>query len=128
MISKELLSEVLESDYGCEIYDFELIGSTIKINSIRHKQSPLNDELFLTNIPYGWHKIYNIYELSYKCKAWAYEQGYLIGLNARQGVTMIDIKTNRVLRYISIDNLEQLVRFEFSLYQWILDNKSGCSE
>ena len=61
--------------------------------------------------------------LSNKCKKWAYKQGYLIGLNSRQGITLIDRNTNMTLRYISIDSLEQLVRFELDLCQWILDNK-----
>lgn len=65
----------------------------------------------------------NIYELAHKCKSWVYEQGYLIGLNSRQGVTLIDIQTNMVLRYITFDNLKQVIRFELNLCQWILDNQ-----
>ena len=65
----------------------------------------------------------NIYELAHKCKSWAYEQGYLIGLNSRQGVTLIDINTNNVLRFISINDLSLLIRFELNLCQWILENK-----
>jgi hypothetical protein len=72
----------------------------------------------------GEFQIYiNIYELAYKCKEWAHKQGYLVGLNARQGVTLIDTETNRVLRYITIDNLQQLIRFELNLCEWILENK-----
>lgn len=106
-ISKKLLSEVLK--YSVDKYK---IVSSNEITQIRiwKKDAELWD-----------YRSYDIYHLAHKCKEWALSKGYLIGLNARQGVTLIDINTNRVLRYITIDNLEQTIRFELNLCEWILE-------
>lgn len=98
-----ILTEVL----GIEIYAYEIINNNVWCR-------------------FGEGGVYriNLYELAHKCKEWAYNQGYLIGLNNRQGVTLIDINTNMVLRYIPLDNLEKVVETELNLCQWIKENKT----
>jgi len=121
IISRELLLEIMPLSKREVWEDFHIIpknnfesdkvGYSYKIKGIREKY-----------IGSGA-KHLNIHELAYKCKEWAYEQGYLIGLNCRQGVILIDRNTHMTLRYISIDGLDQVVKFELNLCQWLLENK-----
>lgn len=117
IVSKELLSEVFTSNQ-----------QEFKIDSVKNnivKYSWLCEEQFgYGGVNCKWVSFeINIYELAHKCKEWAYEQGYLIGLNCRQGVILIDRNTHMTLRYISIDGLDQVVKFELNLCQWLLENK-----
>ena len=108
MISKELLSEVLKK----EIREF-----VIEKNELRYI---LKDDI--NNIP----ELYfiNIYELSHKCKEWAFNQGYsYIGNNKllniyREDSQMICIINKDIINWFDIN-------VDFIACEWILKEQNN---
>ena len=122
--SKELISEVLE----IEIVDYYINENQVRINQLWHEDNPLNRELGLFNTSYGCKASINIYELAYKCKEWAYRQGYVLlsGYSA-YGVGLFFCSCKGWLsenydKQIEITNNTE-PKAVFKATQWILDNK-----
>lgn len=121
MISKELLSEVLgypkNIPYGNE-------GKTYKLNIVSspyiNENGKPDDIYFQTDAPGLGVNLINVYKLAHKCRLWAYKQGFLIGSNCRQGITVIDIDTHTVLNHFDVD-IEDFTEFEIKACQWILE-------
>ena len=105
IISKELVYEVL----GDLQEDETILESRLHLKTLHFKTE------------YGEDTI-NIYELAHKCKQWAYKQGFLIGSNCRNGVTVTDINTYTILNHFDVDS-EDFIEFEIKACQWLLDNK-----
>lgn len=111
IISKELLSEVLEVDivsYGIILFDLEYD--------------------FKENMGVYIHKKnINIHELAHKCKEWAIEQGYIIQIMPFCILVLqIENSMEQVFRYEKEDMENQkpyLPEYEFKACQWILENK-----
>ena len=106
MISKELLSVVM----GVEIYKIIILDNYIRYTLMEDYEDIAQD---LYEI--------NIFELAHKCKEWAYKQGFLIGSNCRNGVTVTDINTHTILNHFDVD-FEDFTEFEIKACQWLLDN------
>ena len=108
MISKELLSEVLKLN----ITYIERCN-----NSIIYKISVYDRE-----------EEVNIYELAYKCKEWALENGYVINSGATTSNDWCStiykvIKENPYIKELSHTWEQTEVESIFKACQWILDNK-----
>lgn len=106
MISKELLSVVM----GVEIYKIIILDNYIRYTLMEDYEDIAQD---LYEI--------NIFEFAHKCKEWAYKQGFLIGSNCRNGVTVTDINTHTILNHFDVD-FEDFTEFEIKACQWLLDN------
>ena len=106
MISKELLSVVM----GVEIYKIIILDNYIRYTLMEDYEDIAQD---LYEI--------NIFELAHKCKEWACKQGFLIGSNCRNGVTVTDINTHTILNHFDVD-FEDFTEFEIKACQWLLDN------
>ena len=111
MISKELLSEVLGKD--AYPYDYAQNGRVLRyafFESINRK------------------RYINIYELAYKCKEWAYKQGFVIlsGHSAYSiGLFFCSCKgwlSENYDKQIEINHKTEPEAI-FQACQWILDNK-----
>ena len=111
IISKELLSEVLgvkiSSKYG-------VIGKDVKDNRFYYLLE-------------GYKHIHsdaqeiNIHELAYKCKEWAWEQGYVI--NSHYAKDDCYARANNMVEF-SIESKEKTEpEAVFKACQWILENK-----
>ena len=107
IISKELVCEVLDIDERLCRLD-KLIDNTLFFYT-------------LNNTGEDQHYI-NTYEFAHKCKEWAYKQGFLIGSNCRNGVTVTDINTYTILNHFDVD-FEDFTEFEIKACQWLFDNK-----
>ena len=111
MISKELLSEVLEEDIsGYELYCGSSYENNIKQSIIiyRYEFDPIQ---------------INLYEFANKCKKWAYDNGYsylgtssLINIHNKDGSVIPLIDTSKNYKYYDIE-------IDFIACQWILNNK-----
>ena len=114
MISKELLSEVLEENIS-EVYK---IGSNPNF-----KQNTLLFKLYgcgeLCNI--------NIYELAHKCKEWASKQYYSVmsgwEMTHWGGAYHVVLYKNPNSILFSMSTIETEPEAIFKACQWILDNK-----
>lgn len=112
MISKELLSEVLE-----------LTSGNVFIKEIETRN---NDIEYLCNVG-GWNLL-NIYELAFKCKEWAFKNHKII-INSR-----ITSKTELINGYAEIikncdylygDYADTEVEAILKACEWIMENKCG---
>lgn len=100
MISKELLSEVL----NLNITYIERCN-----NSIIYKISVYDRE-----------EEVNIYELAYKCKEWAFDNGYY--LTIYNDAIDIILQTNcKLIENITDDSFKYSPMLVFKACQWILD-------
>ena len=114
MISKELLSEVLGDEYKDRLVDwFQVEDNYLRTYYDCGKYD-------LQGRPTGLGIEINIHELAYLCKEWAYKQGFLIGSNCSQGITVTDIDTHTVLNHFDVD-IEDFTEFEIKACQWILE-------
>lgn len=68
-ISKELVSEVL----GKEISQIQIVGNTLNY-VIPNVETQEDDELVYIDLGQNM----NIYEFAFKCKEWAFKNGYII--------------------------------------------------
>lgn len=114
IISKELLSEVLDSD----IYDKGMKSEKILEYATNHTES-IAVERF-RNI--------NIYELAHKCKKWAFEQGYDID-SFVAGCDIVESNTRKkVFEIIEQDRRTKKRMYnpenEIKACQWILENQT----
>ena len=120
MVSKELLSEVLGHKEECDTVEITTCYSNMELG-IRYTKQTETCKLV---------DAINIYELSYKCKEWAFKNGYTIeskldfffpeynnGCIARSYVA--NKEEGVVLREQSNTEPEAI----FKACQWILDNK-----
>jgi len=105
IISKELLSKVLGID---TINDYEFDGNLITIYYI-------DDE---NRKDYG---LINVHELDYKCKQWAWENGFEIMEDAsRVRAISLDMGT-----YIEdFGRKKYNIEANFTAYEWILEQKA----
>ena len=132
MISRELLSEVLEDDYKERLVDW------YQIEDDNYLRSYYNCGTFdKQGRPTGLGLEINIYELQNKCRIWAYEQGYSFGTyliddkwytvtedNLFSNITYwhedySSIKLKLIDNYTSSTEPEAV----FKCCQWILENK-----
>lgn len=106
MISKELLSEVLNEDIE-HIYD----------------KSDMGENYICYTPKIGCNVDINIYELAHKCKVWAINKGYLL-VEYHILIQVFDKKTKELLTS-KTDNTTILYEQKriFKACQWILDNK-----
>lgn len=115
MINKELLSEVLKVDIR-------------KINN-----STLDGNLYYYKTFVKCKSKINIYELAHKCKEWAYKCGYIIDSGYHKhhincfkahfyGWVNENIDTETEL--VATTEMEAIIK----ACEWILKQKSGCSE
>jgi len=117
IISRELLSDVLEVDVYTIIDDKKTIENNLS--------SDLNGDYiaYRENSEHGlssW--IYlNIHELAHKCKEWAKNKGYIIGVDLDK-VNIWSIKEREVINYYEV-YWEDYLEFEFKACQWILESK-----
>ena len=123
MISKELLSEVL----GIEIV--EILGVDKK-NDLVYKimQEYKNNDGYESKTIGTY---INIYELAYKCKEWALDNGYTLSSNLnnendkkhKDGKAVVFFPDNETYPEIFDEGTEYEAIFEAC--QWILDNKES---
>lgn len=111
MISKELLSEVLE-----------LTSGNVFIKEIETRN---NDIEYLCNVG-GWHLL-NIYELAHECKKWALSNNFYIYSTvciAGEGSSYItkDEDINKRLSTFLEDTEPEAI---FKACEWIMENKCG---
>lgn len=109
MISKELLSEVLEENFSSNKIEFE---QSRGVDSSR---------IVIDN----WRTI-NIYELAHECKEWAYNKGFLYWYENSKLYIKI-IHSCKVDFEIDIGNYSKPfeIDIDFKACQWILDNKES---
>lgn len=118
MISKELLSEVLNKTVGV-VYTEDSQGNSFT-NFVRPRFGDFVDEI-------------NIYELAHKCKEWATEYGYSIATGNRlDGTNKYDVLCIHKDEDIECSGaifFNEIVDTEpeaiFKACQWILDNKDS---
>jgi hypothetical protein len=115
VISKELLSEVLEEEVG----SFE-----IKNNAL----------IYTIKLCFGY-KTINIYELAHKCKEWAWDNGYSITIKRyKDGYQCIldfeftfnlsnSNKTGHIRNWTGIVNSNTEPEAIFNACQWIYNNR-----
>ena len=118
MISKELLSEVLGQVY---IDATRSIKDENKHFAIGNKHVLLGDKGFN-----HWNDSINIYELSHKCKEWAYKRGFLYWYeNSRLFIKIM--YSCKVVFVLDIGEYKKPfeIDIDFKACQWILDNKEG---
>ena len=110
MISKELLSEVLGNKIGV-VYTQDHLGNKFK-TFVRPRYGDFVDEI-------------NIYELAFKCKQWAWANGFQI--NTRRHTLHSDISSvilysnGIIAQAIGTYNTEPEAIFKAG--EWILENK-----
>lgn len=107
MISKELLSKVLDKN-------------------IKYISDELDDNLVPYEMPIDGWKTINVYELAYKCKEWAFNNGYsilvdILGINNYQ-ISMEDLTTGKP-EYVKDSYNTSEPETIFLACKWILDNK-----
>ena len=109
MISKELLSEVLEE----EVIDIILFANEYELKNNVFKSLP------------------NIYELAHKCKEWSYTQGYILFSKIRLNSSLASCYFDTMGKHDYEDGYHNDFRAEsepeaiFKACQWILDNKDS---
>ena len=123
MISKELLSEVLEDEYNDRLVDW----FQIEDNYLRTYYDCGRYDY--EGRPTGLGIEINIYELAQKCKEWAYKQGYVIlsghsayGIGAFFCSCKGWLSENYDKRIEINHNTEPEAIFQAC--QWILDNRN----
>lgn len=110
MISKELLSEVLEEE----------------VLSVRPyiSDDPFYKNIIMWECRKNTYDIINIYELAHKCKEWAFNNGYY--LTIYNDAVDIILQTNcKLIENITDDSFKYSPMLVFKACQWILDNKEG---
>jgi hypothetical protein len=110
IISKELLSEVLNLDY-VEVYEIELIGSHM------HYTLVLEDDIISDDMTI------NVHELAHKCKEWAWKTyGHSGAIQAGYILGRFDamILFNGDGYHFKGDTEPEAI---FKACQWILENK-----
>ena len=109
MISKELLSEVLGDEYKDRLVDwFQVEDNYLRTYYDCGKYD-------LQGRPTGLGIEINIYELAYKCKEWAFNNGYYLNIY-NDAIIVENIKDG------SFKYSPMLV---FKACKWILDNKEN---
>lgn len=118
IISKELLSEVLELDI-IQLNIDEEVSYTFFVG-VKPDNNGNPYEVYEDNY-------INIHELAHKCKEWAIEQGYIIQIMPFCILVLqIENSMEQVFRYEKEDMENQkpyLPEYEFKACQWILENK-----
>lgn len=112
MISKELLSEV---------FNRKVRTLTIVDNKIYFQY----EDVYYGGISGIDDEEINIYELAYKCKEWAYNQGYTIDIYNKSDGLFIEISKNTIGTYLYKSLLFDLKNEQSELFkacQWILKN------
>ena len=107
MISKELLSEVLEENFSSNKIEFE---QSRGVDSSR---------MVIDN----WRTI-NIYELAHKCKEWAFKNGYYLTIY-NDAIDVVLQSNCKVLENVTNDTFMYDPNLVFKGCQWILDNKES---
>lgn len=121
-ISKELVSAVLQID----IKDISIIGSTLNYTIPNHETEEDGELVYIDlgqNI--------NIYEFAFKCKEWAFNNGYILNYrvnsNPKTFTHMLKIEKIKINDYIkSFDNEDIYYKQEMELIyiiescEWIL--------
>lgn len=122
IISKELLSEVLET---------EIRSIEIKDNYVLYKHIVdfVNYSFHQGDCPYDSQEVedsINIHELAHKCKEWAYKEKRCSIDTHVMGVEIIDIDSGETLE--TIVNKERKMLFDPLMdikgAEWILDNEN----
>jgi len=112
IISKELLSEVL----NLNMWKTETLTISTEYNKLYYNGITLGD--------YGYYEYtehINIHELAHKCKEWAKNKGYVIGVDLDK-VNIWSIKEREVINHYEV-YWEDYLEFEFRACQWILESK-----
>ena len=118
MISKELLSEVLNLN----------MWKTNSLNILVDENKVSYSGIFLGDLGYQKSSVdINIYELSHKCKEWAFNNGF--GLTSG----LLNYSKTKIAVLENIDLLMPKISFTgntepeaiFNACQWILDNKDS---
>ena len=107
MISKELLSEVLEKEVS--LWDKEsIVGSLLEVG---------------IHLPSGrrLYKTINIYELAHKCKEWALKQGYFI--YSTNELAYIKTLNLEILPNVFSNGEDDETTCIFKACEWILQKK-----
>ena len=124
VISKELLSEVLQKDLSY-ILDPSMIISIYKVMGSRSilrytiKRSVSNN-----------HESINIHELAHKCKEWAYKQGYILMSTIRTNSSLAICEFSKSGKHDYEDELYNNFRAHteheavFLACKWILENNT----
>ena len=124
MISKELLSKVLDNEVPYQVKVHKII---IKNNSLNYfyNSKDSGGGLFEAN------EYINIYELAHKCKEWALKQGYYFSTysfnfdsNTEQEHRIRLLIGNDVVYFGDDSSMETEVEAIFKACQWILDKDS----
>ena len=117
MISKELLSEVLENEVPYQVRVHKII---IKNNSLNYFYNSKDNRsgLFETN------EYINIYELAYKCKEWAFNNGYYLNIY-NDAIDVVLKKSCKIVENITDGSFKYSPMLVFKACQWILDNKEN---
>ena len=124
MISKELLSKVLDNEVPYQVKVHKII---IKNNSLNYfyNSKDSGGGLFEAN------EYINIYELAHLCKQWALKQGYYFSTysfnfdsNTEQEHRIRLLIGNDVVYFGDDSNMETEVEAIFKACQWILDKDS----
>ena len=123
MISKELLSKVLDNEVPYQVKVHKII---IKNNSLNYfyNSKDSGGGLFEAN------EYINIYELAHKCKEWAYIQGYVIFSKIRLNSSYASCYFDIIGKHDYEDDYHNDFRAEcepeaiFKACQWILDRNS----
>lgn len=123
MISKELLSKVLDNEVPYQVKVHKII---IKNNSLNYfyNSKDSGGGLFEAN------EYVNIYELAHKCKEWAYSQGYILFSKIRLNSSLASCYFDTMGKHDYEEDYHNDFRAEteseaiFKACQWILDKDS----
>lgn len=112
MISKELLSEVLEN----EVVKFKIV-TTKRITQIR---------IWYKDTEWHMYESWDIYHLAHKCKEYLLDEGYYIVIRPFK-VELFEKDTNSFIRDFHYPIQDKAIPYDIKRViqacQWILDNK-----
>jgi len=120
MISKELLSEALDDKVKM------ILSNSCDVEELVDEEIEENELMVFYDVNYTCYSKYNIYEVAYKCKEWAFDKGYQILSYPSSSALILNTDIKDTCYNTNFKNGKKYDPMcDIEVCQWILDNKKG---